>query len=95
MYSKSDSPSSSETKETRKKRPILSCLPCFRRRVKCDHLMPCTPCCLRGTPTQCEFTEEGRSEYMLQSELIKNIIEACTNLESRLAELEKLGPTSR
>lgn len=63
--------------------------------LQCDHLMPCTPCCLRGTPTKCEFTEEGSNAYMLQSELIKNITEECTYLESRLAEMERSGPTSQ
>ncbi|OGM44965.1 hypothetical protein ABOM_007124 [Aspergillus bombycis] len=58
--------------------------------VQCDHLKPCTPCCLRGTPSQCEFTEEGSSAHMLQSDLIKSLTEECAYLESRLAELESL-----
>ncbi|OGM49719.1 hypothetical protein ABOM_001881 [Aspergillus bombycis] len=114
MGSNPDPPSSGGL-ETKKRRPILSCLPCYRRRVKascctylralhfwltsillqCDHVMPCTPCCLRGTPKDCKFTDEGRNAYMLQSELVKKITEECADLEHRLAELERVGPASQ
>ncbi|KAE8361500.1 hypothetical protein BDV27DRAFT_147769 [Aspergillus caelatus] len=83
--------SSTTSRTGRKKRPIYACLPCYSRRVKCDHLKPCTPCCLRGTPSRCDFTEDGRDEYMLQSDLIKRLKDECACLESRLAELELLG----
>ncbi|KAB8248545.1 hypothetical protein BDV35DRAFT_347557 [Aspergillus flavus] len=91
MTDGTESPTSSGAPRTEKKRrPIYACLPCHKRRVKCDHLKPCTPCCLRGTPSQCEFTEEGNSAHMLQSDLIKSLTEECAYLESRLAELESL-----
>ncbi|KAE8383380.1 hypothetical protein BDV26DRAFT_251629 [Aspergillus bertholletiae] len=89
MNDSTESPSSSgASRPEKKRRPIYACLPCHKRRVKCDHLKPCTPCCLRGTPSLCEFTEEGSSAHMLQADLIKSLTEECAYLESRLAELE-------
>ncbi|KAE8352960.1 hypothetical protein BDV28DRAFT_117840 [Aspergillus coremiiformis] len=92
MDTSSESPSSTAgaSRMEKKKRPIYACLPCHKRRVKCDHLKPCTPCCLRGAPSQCEFTEEGSSAHTLQSDLIKSLTEECAYLESKLAELESL-----
>ncbi|KAE8145649.1 hypothetical protein BDV25DRAFT_133603 [Aspergillus avenaceus] len=96
MNTSSESPSGSSGARTeKKKRPIYACLPCHKRRVKCDHLKPCTPCCLRGTPSQCEFTEEGSNAHMLQSDLIKNLTEECAYLENRLAELESQQPNTK
>ncbi|KAB8213233.1 hypothetical protein BDV33DRAFT_185173, partial [Aspergillus novoparasiticus] len=56
--------------------------------------MPCTPCCVKGAPGECEFTDDGRRSYTIQSDLVKKLTAECMQLESRLAELEKLGPTS-
>ncbi|KAB8199458.1 hypothetical protein BDV34DRAFT_218026 [Aspergillus parasiticus] len=87
---------SSEVPQTwaKRRRPIYACLLCHKRRIKCDHLKPCTPCCLRGTPSQCEFTEEGSSASLLQSDMIERLSNECVCLESHLAELESLGQNS-
>ncbi|KAB8213126.1 hypothetical protein BDV33DRAFT_185401, partial [Aspergillus novoparasiticus] len=56
--------------------------------------MPCTPCCLRGAPRECVYTDEGRRSYVIQSDLVKELTEECMQLENRLAELETLSSTS-
>ncbi|KAF2110985.1 fungal-specific transcription factor domain-containing protein [Lophiotrema nucula] len=63
---KSEQPSTGRTFTDRKKqqaeqqkRQLLSCTKCRERKVKCDRTKPCSACCARGAPKQCEFVAEG------------------------------------
>lgn len=50
-------PPSANGKSTQKKRnrPILSCVTCHERRVRCDRGRPCESCFIYGTPDQCTY----------------------------------------
>lgn len=44
-------------------RPILSCLRCRSRKIKCNRLLPCRQCTLTGNSEQCSYnarTESGK-----------------------------------
>ncbi|KAF2657015.1 hypothetical protein K491DRAFT_743597 [Lophiostoma macrostomum CBS 122681] len=40
-------------------RQLLSCTKCRERKVKCDRTKPCSACCARGQPKECQFVAEG------------------------------------
>ncbi|KAI0518343.1 hypothetical protein F5B22DRAFT_82080 [Xylaria bambusicola] len=40
----------------RRRRPILACEPCRRKKIKCDHEVPCTPC-TRSRTSYCSYLE--------------------------------------
>ncbi|PYH85772.1 hypothetical protein BO82DRAFT_388970 [Aspergillus uvarum CBS 121591] len=73
----------------RKQRPVYSCLPCHQRKVKCNRVLPCKSCCLRGLPDECTFPRSAEEQnYISQSEYITQLEERCRTLERRLAHLE-------
>ncbi|RAH64410.1 uncharacterized protein BO66DRAFT_385621 [Aspergillus aculeatinus CBS 121060] len=73
----------------RKQRPVYSCLPCHQRKVKCNRVLPCKSCCLRGLPEECTFPRSAEEQnYISQSEYITQLEERCRTLERRLAHLE-------
>ncbi|EAW08556.1 Zn(II)2Cys6 transcription factor [Aspergillus clavatus NRRL 1] len=78
---------------TRKKiRPTYSCLNCHKRKVKCDRVKPCGACCLRGTPSECEYgTSKRDRHYIQQSALIENLMQTCEDLKTQLAEARALA----
>ncbi|OJJ67210.1 hypothetical protein ASPBRDRAFT_59203 [Aspergillus brasiliensis CBS 101740] len=78
---------------TRKKiRPTYSCLNCHKRKVKCDRVKPCGACCLRGTPSECEYgTNKRDRHYIQQSALIENLLRSCESLKQQLAEARQLA----
>lgn len=55
------------TPATRKrKRNVLSCLDCRRRKVKCDHGLPaCSKCVLRGVASSCTYDYSVGGDYEL------------------------------
>ncbi|RHZ57463.1 Zn(II)2Cys6 transcription factor [Aspergillus thermomutatus] len=85
---------------TRKKiRPTYSCLNCHKRKVKVScrsrqraRVKPCGACCLRGTPSECEYgTSKRDRHYIQQSALIENLMQTCENLKKQLAEARALA----
>lgn len=42
-------------------RPVLSCLRCRRRKIKCDRSLPCKQCMLTGHDDQCTYNAEPKS----------------------------------
>ncbi|PWY70804.1 hypothetical protein BO94DRAFT_539687 [Aspergillus sclerotioniger CBS 115572] len=45
---------------TRKRpRPVVSCLRCRKKKLKCDRLLPCENCSRAGCPTDCVFHSDG------------------------------------
>ncbi|OOF98349.1 hypothetical protein ASPCADRAFT_44614 [Aspergillus carbonarius ITEM 5010] len=86
-------PSATSKAGTRKKiRPTYSCLNCHKRKVKCDRVKPCGACCLRGTPSECEYgTSKRDRHYIQQSALIENLLRSCESLKQQLAEARQLA----
>ncbi|PLB45312.1 putative C6 finger domain protein [Aspergillus steynii IBT 23096] len=85
--------SSGFTIGARKKiRPTYSCLNCHKRKVKCDRVKPCGACCLRGTPSECEYgTSKKDRHYIQQSTLIENLTRTCDSLRRQLDEARRLA----
>ncbi|GIJ84814.1 hypothetical protein Asppvi_003665 [Aspergillus pseudoviridinutans] len=76
----------------KKTRPTYSCLNCHKRKVKCDRVKPCGACCLRGTPSECEYGTSRRDRhYIEQSALIENLMQTCEDLKKQLAEARALA----
>ncbi|PKX89829.1 Zn(II)2Cys6 transcription factor [Aspergillus novofumigatus IBT 16806] len=76
----------------KKTRPTYSCLNCHKRKVKCDRVKPCGACCLRGTPSECEYgTSKRDRHYIQQSALIDNLMQTCEDLKKQLAEARALA----
>ncbi|KAE8383745.1 hypothetical protein BDV26DRAFT_277005 [Aspergillus bertholletiae] len=94
-WQSNDQPNSTLTAKpgTRKKiRPTYSCLNCHKRKVKCDRVKPCGACCLRGTPSECEYgTSKKDRHYIEQSALIENLMHTCESLKRQLAEARRLA----
>ncbi|PIA89218.1 hypothetical protein CB0940_07516 [Cercospora beticola] len=44
-------------------RQLLSCTKCRERKVKCDRTKPCSACCARGHPKECEFVVGEGNDY--------------------------------
>ncbi|OOF94042.1 hypothetical protein ASPCADRAFT_149295 [Aspergillus carbonarius ITEM 5010] len=40
-------------------RPVVSCLRCRKKKLKCDRVLPCENCCKAGRPTDCVFHPDG------------------------------------
>lgn len=38
-----------------RRRPITSCIECYRRKLKCNRVRPCNQCCARNVPEKCHF----------------------------------------
>ncbi|RHZ72415.1 hypothetical protein CDV55_108854 [Aspergillus turcosus] len=88
----SASPAPAKAGARKKNRPTYSCLNCHKRKVKCDRVKPCSSCCLRGTPSECEYgTSKRDRHYIEQSVLIDNLMQTCENLKKQLAEARTLA----
>ncbi|KAL4896844.1 hypothetical protein BDV59DRAFT_190785 [Aspergillus ambiguus] len=69
----------------RKQRPQYSCSSCSRRKVKCDRVKPCHACCMRGTPSECDYpTGEKDRHYVEQSAVIASLRRSCDSLKQQL-----------
>ncbi|ORX96802.1 fungal-specific transcription factor domain-domain-containing protein [Clohesyomyces aquaticus] len=44
-------------------RQLLSCTKCRERKVKCDRTKPCSACCARGKPKECQFKVSEGGDY--------------------------------
>ncbi|OJJ39920.1 hypothetical protein ASPWEDRAFT_102964 [Aspergillus wentii DTO 134E9] len=81
-----------KTNSRKKVRPTYSCLNCHKRKVKCDRVKPCGACCLRGTPSECEYGNSKQDRhYIEQSTLIDNLVQSCDSLKQQLAETRRLA----
>lgn len=40
---------------TKRSRPVISCLECRRKKLKCDRTQPCQQCVKIGRPSRCEY----------------------------------------
>ncbi|KAF1990356.1 hypothetical protein K402DRAFT_417802 [Aulographum hederae CBS 113979] len=58
-----ESTNSKKRKERQQPRQLLSCRQCRQRKVKCDRTKPCSACCARGLPQECQFIVAEGAEY--------------------------------
>ncbi|RAH78943.1 C6 finger domain protein [Aspergillus japonicus CBS 114.51] len=87
-----DPPAPSKAAARKKVRPTYSCLNCHKRKVKCDRVKPCGACCLRGTPSECDYgTSKRDRQYIQQATLIDNLLRSCESLKQQLAEARQLA----
>ncbi|PYH85519.1 C6 finger domain protein [Aspergillus uvarum CBS 121591] len=87
-----DPPAPSKAAARKKARPTYSCLNCHKRKVKCDRVKPCGACCLRGTPSECDYgTSKRDRQYIQQATLIDNLLRSCESLKQQLAEARQLA----
>ncbi|KAK4147888.1 oleate activated transcription factor 3 [Dichotomopilus funicola] len=49
-------------KAQRRNRKVSVCIPCHRRKLKCDKGQPCSRCSLSGSPEQCVYQEQPSTE---------------------------------
>ncbi|KAK6435288.1 hypothetical protein LTR95_008526, partial [Oleoguttula sp. CCFEE 5521] len=81
---------------TAKKKPqprqLLSCTKCRERKVKCDRTKPCSACCARGHPKECEFTVGEGNNYspIQQSYEIRKLRSENQKLKERLRDARLL-----
>ncbi|GAA5968667.1 hypothetical protein JCM3765_004155 [Sporobolomyces pararoseus] len=51
--------SKEDDKDSGKKRQVVSCGECKRRKIKCSRTHPCLACCKRGEPEACRWDQES------------------------------------
>ncbi|KAJ9214537.1 transcriptional regulator family: Fungal Specific TF [Paecilomyces variotii] len=87
----SDGPRGSpEGSQQVKNRPSPSCIPCRRRKVKCDRMKPCRACCSKDTPEACQYNTNSEDRfYISQAEIIEILRNEVNRLRNRLAILER------
>lgn len=70
-------------------RKSLTCLPCRKRKVKCDFGLPCGQCRLRGKSDLCVYGEHNRWGYSNPQAVITQIPHS--KVESCLSHLKEAG----
>ncbi|CAJ0538665.1 Ff.00g066660.m01.CDS01 [Fusarium sp. VM40] len=64
----------------RRKRPVISCRECHRRKQKCDRRQPCANCIRRGKRDACYYELEDndtRSTVPPENQSIESVSESC------------------
>ncbi|KAF2791298.1 hypothetical protein K505DRAFT_363937 [Melanomma pulvis-pyrius CBS 109.77] len=75
----------SKRKQLSQPRQLLSCTKCRKRKVKCDRTTPCSACCARGEPKECEYiTNSGDFVPIQQSYEIRKLRQENLRLKERL-----------
>ncbi|KAK4504246.1 hypothetical protein PRZ48_005162 [Zasmidium cellare] len=74
-------------------RQLLSCTKCRERKVKCDRTKPCSACCARGHPKECEFVVGEGNDYspIQQSYEIRKLRLENQKLKERLQQARLTG----
>lgn len=53
-------------------------------------MKPCGACCLRGTPSECEYGGSKQDRhYIEQSVLIENLMHSCETLKQQLEDVQR------
>lgn len=52
----------SATNSTKRPRPVISCLECRRKKLKCDRTHPCQQCLKIGRPARCQYQPGSEPE---------------------------------
>lgn len=57
---------------------------------QCDRVKPCGACCLRGTPSECEYGNSKQDRHFIeQSTVIENLLQSCETLKHELEETRR------
>ncbi|KAK6433053.1 hypothetical protein LTR95_010768, partial [Oleoguttula sp. CCFEE 5521] len=82
----------SNPKKKPQPRQLLSCTKCRERKVKCDRTKPCSACCARGHPKECEFIVGEGNDYspIQQSYEIRKLRSENQKLKERLRDAHLL-----
>ncbi|KAK2802919.1 hypothetical protein FQN51_004182 [Onygenales sp. PD_10] len=71
-----------------KYRAKQSCIPCRTRKVKCDRIKPCQACCIRGLPSDCEYTTNTEDRFLIsQADAISSLRNEVRSLKQQLAAI--------
>ncbi|KAI5918388.1 hypothetical protein F4810DRAFT_692557 [Camillea tinctor] len=67
-----------ETASRRRRRPILACEPCRRKKIKCDHDVPCGPC-TRSRTSYCSYLNGSDDLVPKKQKLAEAQLEVSSN----------------
>lgn len=62
MASESPPTQESQSNATKRPRPVISCLECRRKKLKCDRSHPCQQCLKIGRPGRCQYQRGSEPE---------------------------------
>ncbi|KAE8352959.1 hypothetical protein BDV28DRAFT_157398 [Aspergillus coremiiformis] len=75
-------------RKTKKQRAVLSCMPCHFQKIKCNHVRPCSACCVRGRQSKCEYTVTLEDRWFIeQAQLLRRLQQRRNFLEQRILTL--------
>ncbi|KAL3461721.1 hypothetical protein BJX64DRAFT_289130 [Aspergillus heterothallicus] len=91
-------PTNEDGQPRKRPRPIISCLRCREKKLKCDRVSPCENCTKAGCPTECVFQHapEGSKRARLEDasdqrlSLEKGRLGIIEGLQDRLKRLEDI-----
>ncbi|KAE8145650.1 hypothetical protein BDV25DRAFT_133604 [Aspergillus avenaceus] len=77
-----------EPRRNKKQRAVLSCIPCHFQKIKCNHVRPCSACCVRGRQSKCEYTVTLEDRWFIeQAHLLRRLQQRRNFLEQRILAL--------
>ncbi|KAE8393219.1 hypothetical protein BDV23DRAFT_41989 [Aspergillus alliaceus] len=75
-------------RRNKKQRAVLSCIPCHFQKIKCNHVRPCSACCVRGRQSKCEYTVTLEDRWFIeQAQLLRRLQQRRNFLEQRILTL--------
>jgi hypothetical protein len=86
-----------EINPRKRPRPIVSCLRCRQKKLKCDRVAPCENCVKTSTASTCTYNQNGRTTAKDTNEhSAVGITNSLEDLQLRMAKVEEfLGINSR
>ncbi|KAL2830974.1 hypothetical protein BJY01DRAFT_260708 [Aspergillus pseudoustus] len=97
-------PPDGEGQPQKRPRPIISCLRCRGKKLKCDRVAPCENCKKAGCPSDCAFqhapegatkrprTDDASDQRLASEDGRVGIIEGLQNRLKRLEDILAMGP---
>ncbi|KAB8259780.1 hypothetical protein BDV32DRAFT_55271 [Aspergillus pseudonomiae] len=83
-----DGAASEAPRRNKKQRAVLSCIPCHFQKIKCNHVRPCSACCVRGRQAKCEYTVTLEDRWFIeQAHLLRRLQQRRNFLEQRILTL--------
>ncbi|KAF7594546.1 hypothetical protein BBP40_008993 [Aspergillus hancockii] len=75
-------------RRNKKQRAVLSCIPCHFQKIKCNHVRPCSACCVRGRQSKCEYTVTLEDKWFIeQAHLLRRLQQRRNFLKQRILSL--------
>lgn len=68
MSSSTESSPAAARRVQKRPRPVISCLECRRKKLKCDRLLPCRQCIKYGREKLCEYAPGQQPESRIENE---------------------------